>query len=506
MPVRRLIVAARGIDGKVVQIGAARYHAGSGGLAVDLFYYPINDFGPVMKGMVIGGLGIVHVFLAQFAVGGGMLMCYFQWQAQSGRCVSARRFLDGYFKFLVLVSFVAGALTGVGMWFTAIQVSPRTIGLMVDEFHWIWAIEWTFFCLEIVAGYAFYRYGSQLDDRARIRLLLLYSVAAWFSLFWVNGILSWQLTPGGWLETGRVWAGFFNPSFWPSLLFRTITSMTIASLIACAVINTMTDLDRSRRSELIHRAAYFLAPMAGMPLLAVWYFLVIPADSRSWVLGGSVAMTLFMILAAGLSLLIGLYAVIGLIQQKLYINGATATLLCALAFGATAGGEFVREGVRKPYTVRGALYSNSIRPAEIQRLREVGSVTQDPYPLRDRMRFPNDQVRLGARVFRFQCGVCHTVEGANALVHLAGSWTLTQKRMNIAKLQYTKPFMPPFAGNARELEALVQWMTWAGAGRPSEWEASNDTQVLDRIARWLEEAGTHPVVSHHPDPSLAEAG
>ncbi len=72
-------------------------------------HYPVNDFGPAMKGMVIGGVGIVHVFLAQFAIGGGALLCYFQWLAQTGREPAARHFLDGYFKALVLISFVLGA-------------------------------------------------------------------------------------------------------------------------------------------------------------------------------------------------------------------------------------------------------------------------------------------------------------------------------------------------------------------------------------------------------------
>ena len=150
-------------------------------------YYPINDFGPVMKGMVIGGLGIFHVYLAQFAIGGGMLMTYFQWLGMSGRSEAARRFVDGLFKILVLVSFVTGALTGVAMWFTTIQISPRTIGVMVDEFHWVWATEWTFFCLEVAAGYAFYRYGCGLSDRARLGLLATYSFAAWMSLFGSTG-------------------------------------------------------------------------------------------------------------------------------------------------------------------------------------------------------------------------------------------------------------------------------------------------------------------------------
>lgn len=455
-------------------------------------YYPVNDFGPLMKGMVVGGVGIFHVFVAQFAIGGGLLMCYFQWLAMSGRSTEARRFLESYFKFLVLLSFVIGALTGVGMWFTTIQISPRTIGLMVHEFHWLWATEWTFFCLEVVAGYTFYRYQNRLSDPARLTLLVLYSLAAWFSLFWINGILSWQLTPGGWTESGSVWAGFFNPTFWPSLLFRTVTSVTIASLVACVVINTINTLDRAQQSALIHRAAHFLGPMAAMPLLGLWYLAAMPADSRTWALGGSVAMTLFMGMAVGASTLIGGYALIGLLRQKLYINGATATLLCALAFVATAGGEFVREGVRKPFTIRQTLYSNSITREEVAHLREVGCVTHDPYPLQHAAAYPQEQLRLGAKVFRFQCSVCHTLDGANGLTHLAGTWTVQQKRLNIAKLQHTKPFMPPFAGTAKELEALVQLITWHSAGRPQPWPVSEDPQVLAQIARWIEEAGTEP--------------
>src|SRR5262245_47610268 len=214
-----------------------------------------------MKGLVIGAMGIFHVFLAQFAIGGGMLMCYFQHLAQTGRSPAARRFLDGFFRVLVLISFVLGVLTGVGMWFTTIQISPRTIGVMVDQFHWLWATEWTFFCLEVVSGYAFYRYGAKLNDRSRMTLLALYTMAAWSSLFWINGILSWQLTPGQWTRTHEIWAGFFNPSFWPSLIYRTLVSLTIASLAACLVINTMHDLDFPARRRLLNQSSRLLAPM-----------------------------------------------------------------------------------------------------------------------------------------------------------------------------------------------------------------------------------------------------
>ncbi len=462
-------------------------------IVMDAFtYYPINHFEPLMKGLVIGGMGILHVFLAQFAIGGGLLLLYFQWLAQTGREAHARTFVDGYFRVLVLISFVTGALTGVAMWFTTIQISPMTIGVMVDEFHWIWAIEWTFFCVEVVAGYSFFRYGRRLSDANRLRLLAVYSAAAWMSLFWINGILSWQLTPGDWLHSGRVWDGFFNASFWPSLLFRTAASMAIAALIACIAINTIAALDREARRALITRCGHFVLALLAMPALGVWYLAVVPADSRAWATGGSVTMTLFVTLAAGASILIGGYGLVGLVKQRLYINGATATLLTALALGATAGGEFVREGIRKPYTIRERLYSNSIAPLAVEEFRTVGITTRDPYPIRDAALYPSEQLRQGAMTFRNLCSVCHTLEGVNGVAHLTGAWSLDQVRINVAKLQHTKPYMPPFAGTAEELEALVQLLAWVNAGRPREWPMTRDERVLDRVRGWLRDAGVAP--------------
>lgn len=455
-------------------------------------YYPVNEFGPLMKGLVIGGVGILHVFLAQFAIGGGMLLYYFERLAQRGT-PDARTFVDGYFKILVLVSFVVGALTGVAMWFTTIQVGARTIGLMIDEFHWLWATEWVWFSIEIVAGYAFYRFGPRLPDQTRRRLLLIYAAASWMSLFWINGILSWQLTPGKWLDGAGLWAGFFNPSFWPSLLFRTAVAATLGALVACVVINTM-DLDRERKAALIRRASRFAAPIALMPVFAAWFLYVIPADSRQWLMGGSMPMTMFVGVAAGASTLIGGYVIVGLLVKRLYINGATATLLLGLAFGATAAGEFVREGARKPYTVRGVLYSTSMTPAEVTRLRKTGAVAHDPYPLRDEARYPSAQLRHGAKVYRALCDACHTLHGANAVVELTRTWSDDQLRLNVAKLQRTKGFMPPFAGTATDVEALVQLLRWETAGTPAAWPASEDPATLAQIGRWLDEAGTAPFV------------
>jgi mono/diheme cytochrome c family protein len=268
--------------------------------------------------------------------------------------------------------------------------------------------------------------------------------------------------------------------------------MTTAALVVFVVINIIPAFNRDLRARLIHRTAYFLLPMVLMPLLGAWYLSTIPAASRTWILGGSPAMTLFFIITACSSMVIAGYALIGLLKHKLYINGATATVLLILAFAATAGGEFVREGARKPYTIRHVLYSNAIAPDEVRELRAAGSVSADPYPLREQARYPTRQLRMGAKVYRLQCSVCHTMAGANGLLHVAGSWSAEQLRINIAKLQYTKAFMPPFAGSADEVEALTQLVLWERAGAPRQWPEQRDPRTLLQIQEWLDTAGVEP--------------
>ena len=91
-------------------------------------------------------------------------------------------------------------------------------------------------------------------------------------------------------------------------------------------------------------------------------------------------------------------------------------------------------------------------------------------------------------MFRNLCSICHTMNGVNGLDHLTESWSIEQKRMNIAKLQRTKAFMPPFAGTPAELEALVQLLEWRGAKQPSSWPVSAEPETLAEISAWLEEA------------------
>jgi hypothetical protein len=86
--------------------------------------------------------------------------------------------------------------------------------------------------------------------------------------------------------------------------------------------------------------------------------------------------------------------------------------------------------------------------------------------------------------------------GVNAVDELTHSWSIEQMRLNIAQLQLTKPFMPPFAGTAEEVEALVQFLSWNHQGNPDSWSMTSTQDdfgtILARIQGYLDEAGTEP--------------
>ena len=89
------------------------------------------------------------------------------------------------------------------------------------------------------------------------------------------------------------------------------------------------------------------------------------------------------------------------------------------------------------------------------------------------------------------------------MIELTATWSLDQRRLNIAQLQRAKLFMPPFAGTADELESLVQLIGWIEAGRPAEWETSGDSELSRQIQQWIDEAGTGPGHERMPSEKMA---
>ena len=197
--------------------------------------YPVWDLTTYGGGFLIALVAIVHVLVSHFAVGGGAFLVTLEYKAYKNENAGLLDYVKKHSKFFLLLTMVFGGITGVGIWWTIALLNPAATSSLIHIFVFGWAAEWVFFVMEIVALFIYFYTFGKMDRKNHMIVGLIYFFAAWMSLFLINGIIDFMLTPGAWLENGNFWSGFFNPTFWPSLVFR-----TGISLVLCGVFGFVT--------------------------------------------------------------------------------------------------------------------------------------------------------------------------------------------------------------------------------------------------------------------------
>ena len=178
--------------------------------------YPVWELQAAGGGLLIALVAVIHVYIAHFAVGGGLLLVLTEIKARRMGSQALLDYARHHTKFFLLLTMVGGGVTGVGIWFTIALLNPAATSVLIHTFVFGWAAEWVCFAGEIVALLVYYYGFDRLSAKDHLRVGWLYFIFAWLSLFWVNGIIDFMLTPGRFPETGNFWDGFFNPSMWPA--------------------------------------------------------------------------------------------------------------------------------------------------------------------------------------------------------------------------------------------------------------------------------------------------
>ncbi|MBD3224357.1 MAG: hypothetical protein GF313_06475 [Caldithrix sp.] len=154
------------------------------------------------------------------------------------------------------------------------------------------------------------------------------------SLFIINGILSFMLTPGAWLENGQFWSGFFNPTFFPSMLFRTAMAVIISGLFGLA--RTVFLKDSAFCTTMLRYCSKWLYyPLAAIVAFGAWYYSAIPVETRmtNFLLNPQTGLFQWVFIAA--TVLIFLLGVFMTLQSNLAVQWvATFTPLPPSAFSA----------------------------------------------------------------------------------------------------------------------------------------------------------------------------
>jgi len=460
--------------------------------------YPLWDL--PAPGLLIAFVAIVHVFVSHFAVGGGLFLVMTERKARNEHDAALLEFVRTHTKFFVLLTLVFGAMTGVGIWFTIGLVNPAATSSLITTFVWGWAIEWTFFVIEIAAAMVYYYGWDRLTPRTHMAVGWIYFVSAWMSLVVINGILSFMLTPGAWLTTASFWDGMLNPTYWPSVVARTAAAVGLAGIYALLTAARVADAPLKAK---IGRYATlgWVAPMAVvLPLSLLWFISaassagvpvreVMGASDGSWpaivdaIVRGSetgqpIAQRAVRAAFVACGLALALSALI-LMRREQYGRPLAAALM-ASAFVALGAGEWVREDLRKPYVIGDYMFVNGIRSSAagndrftVTALNESGVLTASLWGRLPRdldIKPPPDRlVAEGQETFRLLCSQCHTTDGYLAVRPLVQGATPAAIDATLSRLQtWRHRRMPPFVGTVTERQALAGYLATLGGMAPAQ--------------------------------------
>jgi mono/diheme cytochrome c family protein len=473
------------------------------------------------SGLLIAFVAIVHVFISHFAVGGGLFLVVTERKARREGDAELMAFVRRHTQFFVLLTLVLGAMTGVGIWFTIGLVHPQATASLINAFVWGWAIEWTFFVVEIAAAMVYYYGWDRLAPKTHELVGWIYFVAAWLSLVVINGILSFMLTPGDWLVTKSFWDGILNPTYLPSMIARTAAAMGLAGLYALLTAARMDDASLKHKVARYATISWVLPMSVALPLSLLWFLkaasdagvpvaevLGAPGDGLRGIVGALFAgsssghpiaqaalRTALIASVCGLAL-----SLVVLIRSRSYGRPTVAALM-ACAFVALGAGEWLREDLRKPYVIGRYMFVNGVRAPDPTGLRMLTAV-EDPFTITalertgvleaarwtrlpaDTDAMPADARMLaeGEETFRLLCSSCHTIDGYLGLRPLVAASSPAALRSMVGRLAepggggWTDPHaplatwrgrrMPPFVGTPGERDALAAYLAVVG-GAPA---------------------------------------
>lgn len=454
-----------------------------------MFDYPIFEMPVIGQRMLMAINAIIHVFVSHGgAVGGSVVLALLAIWAHKRGDLAAYKMTFKILMVFFIISTSVGALTGIGMWIHANILSPNAIGGLIRVFFWKWFTEWIVFNFEVVLLLMWFmtwkKNENTVEGREKSnRLGVYYAIASWLTMVIITAILAFMLTPNfdgqPWVDP-EVFPGnvdynnaLFNPTWGPSLAFRTFSSIAFAAALAIMwtwIIGTFSKNPEDNDAK--PRIIKFLATimMVTVPLaivLGYWYLSVIPESAKAMIPTAMMtrefedkfdAMYTIIMATGGVVLLTTIIAYFK--PKNMPYIAASAMVIAFLVFWGYE--ERVREFIRKPYLIYNYMYSNGIRPTDVPYLNKVGVLNHAIFIEEDKKVIKEDRsnlVEVGRSVFLIECRICHTENGINGLKSLTKGWSQEAIRARLNNLPGGgTPYMPPFVGTDTEKDALAAYI------------------------------------------------
>ncbi len=442
--------------------------------------FPLFHLDFIGNRMLIAITAIIHVIVNHpMAVGAVPLVTLLEWIAHRRGNPKLDKLAYNFTFVFFIITTSLGALTGVGIWFTTALVNPDAIGSLLRVFFWAWFTEWIVFVIEVCLIMVYFLTWKSLSvnhKKRHIAIGVILSFFSWITLAIITGILGFMMNTGNWVPYIREWSAnselftaLFNPLYLPQLVFRTPFALMTAGLFFMFLAPFFT----KKEDELRYKAVRYLSAwtLVWLPLTALagyWYWKSIP---RYMAANAPIAMTtqnytswyptILMILQV-MVIFVFLISLLGMIRSR-WLPRVVLLVPFIVCIGLLGSFERVREFVRKPFVIKDYLYANGLRVDHYPLYKEDGILPYASF-VGARQVTDSNQLQAGQDVFMLACSRCHTVGGLNSVnkkfkkLFPTGPWQKEQISAFIKNMHNIRPFMPPFPGNDRELDALTAFI------------------------------------------------
>ncbi len=431
---------------------------------------------------LIAIIAILHVIINHgLAVG---FIPYITWLEQKGISNAGANQITNHdwdnlvykkMKVAFIITTTIGAMSGVGIWFSAALVSPASIGSLIRVFYWAWFTEWIVFVTEVILILIYFLTwkNSNTSLKAKVRHVKFgwfLAIFSWITMAIIVAILGFMMDPGNWNNDHSLWNGLTNPIYLPQLLFRTPMAMLVAGMFGMLLTTLFTPKDSPMRKQAIKYAAQWILFWTPFVLVsAVNYWNVMPTamkENMSTAVGTMEfsqyynLLKYFIVGAVSVSIL---FAGIAFFKpQKITFRYVILPFLIVVGFLGVF--ERVREFIRKPYVIGGYMYSNLLREEDYPLYKRDGILKYATYTSVTEINEEN-KIEAGRDVFMNTCSRCHTTQGVNSITYVFERMYGFGKPLDesamasyIPTMHKGRTYMPPFPGNKNELNALVSYI------------------------------------------------